>query len=411
MSKRIMIVGAGYEQFPIIKRAKDRGMYVIAVDKNPDAYGFKYANEHHLISTVDHKRILDLATKKKVDAITSMITETPLRSIYEVGKELGLPSPSLSSVLASQSKYKMREYFKKNNIQNPKYIHATSINDGMTAAYEIGFPLVIKPTDKGGQVGLFKINSREQLSDEVIGQAIESSNKGEIIIEEFIEGDEINVVSLILNGQVVKTIASDRIKHKDKSFGVVLRHLYPCENYNKHIGEIKNICQKIADTLSIKNGIIFPQMIKGEDGLSVIEVGERIPGGIMKEVFEFATGYNLIDLQLDISLGEEIKLPNYKVFEEHPAITVKFLTADPGELDEGMLCSISGEENLSQMEVVKQFGFFQDPRNTRIRPLRNGSDRFYYIVCSGLDRDDAIKNSEVASNLLHFNIDTEVVNE
>ncbi|KJS81126.1 MAG: hypothetical protein JM58_17855 [Peptococcaceae bacterium BICA1-8] len=91
MSLPILIVGAGYEQYPLIKRAADRGLYVIAVDKNPDAYGFFFADESHIISVRDEKSILKLAGEKKIKGITSLISEVPLPTIGAVSKQLGFP--------------------------------------------------------------------------------------------------------------------------------------------------------------------------------------------------------------------------------------------------------------------------------------------------------------------------------
>ena len=45
MQKRLLVLAAGILQVPIIKRAREMGYYVIAVDGNPDAVGLQYADK------------------------------------------------------------------------------------------------------------------------------------------------------------------------------------------------------------------------------------------------------------------------------------------------------------------------------------------------------------------------------
>ena len=63
----------------------------IAVDRNPDAYGFSFADESHNLCVKDEKSILKLAGEKKIKGITSLISEVPLPTIGAVSRQLGLP--------------------------------------------------------------------------------------------------------------------------------------------------------------------------------------------------------------------------------------------------------------------------------------------------------------------------------
>ena len=45
MQKRLLVLAAGILQVPVIKKAKDMGIYVIAADGNQNAEGLKYADK------------------------------------------------------------------------------------------------------------------------------------------------------------------------------------------------------------------------------------------------------------------------------------------------------------------------------------------------------------------------------
>ena len=51
IQQTLLIVGAGWEQIPIIEKAMNRGIKVIAVDGNPAAPGLKMASESRVVST------------------------------------------------------------------------------------------------------------------------------------------------------------------------------------------------------------------------------------------------------------------------------------------------------------------------------------------------------------------------
>ena len=59
--KKILIIGAGFLQQFVIKKARELNYYVYALDGNPNAIGFKYADEHKCIDIVDQEKCLKYA--------------------------------------------------------------------------------------------------------------------------------------------------------------------------------------------------------------------------------------------------------------------------------------------------------------------------------------------------------------
>lgn len=394
--KKILIVGAGYEQVEMIIKAKERGLYVIVVDMNPDAMGFLYADESHIISTKDHVKILSLAQERKIDAISYMITETPMISVRTVCDELGLYGPSWESVRGSLNKGYMRDSFKRANIPNPNYRVVSNQEMLLAVKGELNYPFVIKPTNSAGQVGLYKVNNEQEFDS--IFREINENKIDELIVEEFLDGFEVNVVAVVVKGRIELLTVSDRITESD-AFGIAIRHLYPSRiTYNEYV-QIYSICEKIVQTLEIETAIIYPQMIVTKDGPYVVEIGERIPGGQMKEIFEYATGYNLVDIQLNISLNQQVILENKS--NNYQSVTVKFLTTADG-LKLGQLKEIKGIEDAREVEGVVNMDYFNKGNQTEICPLKTASDRFYFITVVGNSIDEVITKSNVAADKLTF---------
>ena len=123
----------------------------------------------------------------------------------------------------------------------------------------------------------------------------------------------------------------------------------------------------------------------------------------MKELFELATGYDLVRLQLDISLGQHQPAASYQTADCHAAVTVKFMNAEPGPLRPGNLAEVIGREDVLQMTGIVEAQFYNNPNQPQvIRPLRHARDRFYYIIAVGESREEVIRISNEAADKLDF---------
>jgi biotin carboxylase len=399
---RILVVGAGYEQAPIIQRARQRGLHVIALDGNPDAPGLRHAHTAHVVSTRDDEGILDVARSERIDAITSMVTETPLRAIYHVATALGLPAPSERSVVISTDKAAMRDAFTSHGIPNPSYVRCNTQDDAAAAADRIGLPLIVKPTDSGGQRGLTICHEPAEVPA-AFDHAQSASHDLQAIIERFVPGPEVNVVAVILGGRLQAMTTSDRIKHDTDAFGVVRRHVYPSRAAAPWSDALRSLVQRSAEAMDVRDGIVFPQLVITDDGPVFLETGARIPGGTMNELFHAATGIDLIDLQIDLSLGHPGPIESYQRHRGHPSVVVRFLTADPGELNSGPVASITGENDAARTPFVLALGHFAGTRDRGyVHPLRTGGDRYYYLLTAAPDQETALAACDVAWQHLDF---------
>lgn len=398
-TKTVLICGGGWDQCEIIEYSLKRGYRTIVADLDKDCPGKEIADKFYNISTRDEQGIREILEKENVDSLTYMITESPIMAISNIVNDLNLPGPSIKSAEATFSKAKMRTYLKESNIEDINFSVCKNIDDAIQFANKQKFPLVMKPSDVGGQLGLYFLNSIEDLK-EYFNESISHSVTREVILEEFIEGPEINSVSIIINGKVCKSIFSDRIKSDKEGFGIVQRHLHPSAQID-HV-KAEDYIQNIVEALEIKNAIIFPQFIKTSSGLRLCEIGERIPGGVMKELFEYATGIDLVDLQLDISLGTVRDLDSYKKYKTYDSVTVKFINAVNNQLNLGKVDRIDADL-ARQLPGVLKCGTYNNPNaEININPLIHARDRFYFIIAGSRTREESIKITNAASCLISF---------
>ena len=93
MNKRLLILGAGEMQVPVIRKANDMGLHTIVADMDANAPGMGYASEPVLVSTMDKEGVLECAKRHSVDGILTT-SDAPVTVVSYVGEQLGLPSMS-----------------------------------------------------------------------------------------------------------------------------------------------------------------------------------------------------------------------------------------------------------------------------------------------------------------------------
>lgn len=89
--KKILIIGAGFLQSFVIKKAKEIGYYTIAIDKNPHAVGFEIADEFNVVDIIDQEACLKYAKEKEIDGVMTAATDYGVLSAAYIAEKLNLP--------------------------------------------------------------------------------------------------------------------------------------------------------------------------------------------------------------------------------------------------------------------------------------------------------------------------------
>ena len=79
--KKIMILGAGIYQVPLIKTAKKLGLYTIVVSIPGNYPGFELADKVYYENTVDDEKILEIAKEEQIDGIITTGTDVLSQSV------------------------------------------------------------------------------------------------------------------------------------------------------------------------------------------------------------------------------------------------------------------------------------------------------------------------------------------
>ncbi len=147
----------------------------------------------------------------------------------------------------------------------PQFAAARAMRDAAAAAQTVGFPAVLKPADSGGQRGVFRLDSIDDLEAH-LHVALAESGGGEVVLERFHEGLELNGIVIVRDGEPVVVTLSDRLRPPGIGFGVGWIHVYPTTIYGDELAEAARVALHASKALGLRDGIAFPQLLVTDDG-------------------------------------------------------------------------------------------------------------------------------------------------
>ena len=178
-------------------------------------------------------------------------SDWPVGVAARVAERLGLPHPIDAATAAlATSKQRQRERFAQAGVPQPRLLDEPAV------------PAVVKAPDRQGQRGLTFVRTEGELPA-AIETAVEASRDGRHIVEEYIDGPEVTVQAVSVDGAFHPLLVADRLTADPPAFGVALAHVWPCVSETQ--GPIA-AARAAAEALGIRNGPTYTQIRVGADG-------------------------------------------------------------------------------------------------------------------------------------------------
>ena len=375
----------------------------MAVDRNPDALGLAEADIAKVVDFADAEAVIKATSRIKLDGAMTVSADRAVPVVAAVAEARGLPGIGVETAHLMTNKIAMRGRLADAGVPQPRYAALRTISETRRAADEVGFPSVLKPVDSGGQRGIFRVESLDDIHAH-LHEALVASPTGEAILEEYVEGLEMNGIVIARDGVAVPLTLSDRLRPPGIGFGVGWIHVYPATIYGSQLEEAERVAVHTVHALGLRTGIAFPQLIATHDGrVVVVECAARIPGGQMADLVRFATGVDLVDVQIRMALGEE--LPDEVVLAKFTQpLAIRFLTAEPGPLPTGRVKRIGPLDKVLAFPGVVQADVYLQLGET-IRPVRLDGDRRGYVIATADTNLEALERAEAAARLLDVEVE------
>ena len=302
--KKLMIMGAGIYQVPLIRKAREMGIYTIAVSIPGDYPGFALADEVCLINTTDEEAVLAAAKEKKIDGIVTVGTDVAVITIGRVCRELGLCGIPYEAAKICSDKSTMKQAFAEAGVRTAafrKISLSEQPEDIPKLVRDLKYPLIVKTVDSSGSRGITRIDSAGQLP-----AAIESvkkvTRKDYYLIEEFITGTDFGAQAMISHGKVLFLLPHGNYQFRGDT-GVPAGHYVSFEMEPDALADLEEQMMRAIRGIGLDNCAVNADLILKDGKTYLVEIAGRSGATGLSELNSVYYGFDLYEQIILLALG------------------------------------------------------------------------------------------------------------
>lgn len=261
------------------------------------------------------RAVVEFSKRVPINAVLGVDDETTVVAAV-IAAALSLPHNTVQSAAAAQNKFEMRELLRRNHVPVPRYTKFSMDQDAPAAiAGKISFPCVVKPLTLSASRGVIRADDKKQLIAAVqrvkaILRSPEIADREkagrEILVEEFVPGQELALEGLLTKGELRVLALFDKPDPLNGPFFEETIYVTPSRLPEGSQKEIAGCTARAVKALGLDSGPIHAELRINEKGPWVIEIAARSIGGRCARVLRFGTGMSLEEVILRHAIGLEI---------------------------------------------------------------------------------------------------------
>ncbi|WP_157210382.1 ATP-grasp domain-containing protein [Turneriella parva] len=327
-------LGAGENQLPLIRAARDQGLKIIGVDRNLGAVGLKLCDLKIEESILNYRKIYykisSLVEPSQIAGGYAASYGEALASFAFLCERLsiiGLSRTLMETVLDKLQVRKRLLGLEHSNFAQPNFLE---ISQSMhrEEIEQLGFPLIAKTRRGASKKHIYRLENWLEVKNFLSRRNLEALGvKGhEFIFEQFIEGDEIIVTGFAQNFHYQLLSVHDRIAATRPPY-IDLEHRFP-SRYAHLAASIQQIHEQICMRLQLSDTPIVSEWKVVADRIYLVELSAQIPGEHVAD-FMIPKGlrYDYFANLVRLTLGEKIEPVSEKHL--HP-VRVRYWAENPG---------------------------------------------------------------------------------
>ncbi|MBE6630386.1 MAG: carbamoyl-phosphate synthase large subunit [Ruminococcaceae bacterium] len=325
--KKIVVLGAGpirigqgvefdYSTVHAVQTIKRAGYEAIIINNNPETVSTDYTTADKLyfepLTPEDVMNIIDFEQPEGVVASLGGQTAINLaQPLMDRGVKI------IGTDCAAIDKAENRDAFEKLltdlKIPQPKGHAVTKIEDGIKAAAEIGYPVLVRPSFVLGGRAMQIVANEEQLRH-YLRTAVEIDEDKPVLVDKYIQGKEVEIDAICDGRDVFVPGIMELVERTGVHSGDSIS-VYPTFSISN---KVKGIILQYAKKLGLGIGIVglfnIQFIVDDKDDVYVIEVNPRSSRTV--PFLSKATGYSLADIATEVIMGKSLK--EQGIFDIYP---------------------------------------------------------------------------------------------
>ena len=316
--KKIVVLGAGpirigqgvefdYSTVHAVQTIRRAGYEAIIINNNPETVSTDYTTADKLyfepLTPEDVMAIIDF--EKPEGVIASLGGQTAI-NLAEPLMERGVKiiGTDCEAIERAENRDSFEKILEDLNIPQPQGRAVTRIEDGVKAAEEIGYPVLVRPSFVLGGRAMQIVGDEAQLRH-YLRTAVEIDADKPVLVDKYIRGKEVEVDAICDGRDVFVPGIMELVErtgiHSGDSISV-----YPTFSISD---KVKGIILQYAKKLGLGIGIVglynIQFIVDENENVYIIEVNPRSSRTV--PFLSKATGYSLADIATEVILGKSLK--------------------------------------------------------------------------------------------------------
>ena len=381
--KKLLILGAGTYQVPLIRTAKRLGIYTIVSSIHGNYPGFEIADKVYY---------------EQVDGIVTAGTDVAVITIGKVCDTLGLRGLSYEAAEIATDKLRMKEAYEAHGVRTAKFRKIPfDRTDYADVIADLELPLMFKSVDSSGSRGIVKVTSADQF-EHARNTVMENTRSDYFIVEEYVEGEEFGAQAFVQDGKLEFILPHGDYVFKGDT-GVPIGHFAPYDLSPESLADAKYQLEQAVKAMKLDNCAINADFIMKDGKTYVLELGGRSGATCLAELTSIYYNFDYYEKIIKVAIGEKVDFTPC-LGEDGQGIpnASMLLMADR----DGVIVSQENSNEPDPGIVDIQFDYKPgDP----VHKFKVGPHRIGHVITKGKSLDEAVTLLHKALDNIHITVE------
>lgn len=315
--QKVVVLGSGpirigqgvefdYSTVHAVKTIKEAGYEAIIINNNPETVSTDYTCSDKLyfepLCTEDVLNIINL--EKPLGVIATLGGQTAINLAASLkARGVKLIGTDCDAIERAENREAFEALLNELEIPRPLGKAVTSIEEGIEAAAEIGYPVLVRPSFVlGGRA--MQIVAKEKQLRQYLQTAVEIDEDKPVLVDKYIRGKEVEVDAICDGKQVFVPGIMELVErtgiHSGDSISV-----YPSFSISEKVKQtILDYTKRLGLSIGIVGLFNIQFIVDGNEDVYIIEVNPRSSRTV--PFLSKATGYSLADIATLVMLGKSL---------------------------------------------------------------------------------------------------------
>ncbi len=348
------------------------------------------------------QRALTIHAETPFDAVLCIL-DIRIVEASMLAARLGLPFLNVATTRLARDKFSVREALARKGVRQPRFALAANAGELRNAVSEIGFPVLVKPSDGYGSQNVSVLFSEDDLEGLVAavrrlesdptdyGLGIRANNR--FLVERYVRGHMIGCDVFSRDNERVFLGINDKLMYAPPSFAI-RGSCFPSDRYDTDA--IRDYAFEVLGAMNFDFGACHIEMIVADDGPYLVEVNPRLVSAQIPFQMGYALGRSVYADLIDLHLGRP--LDELRSLTPSGFCAIRWIITDRCGTLRSIALPDEADPSIRRVVLFKAAG-------DGVRPPINNGDRIGYVMALGETADGAERAAEayVRNSVVHLN--------